>query len=59
MTLLAHRRFASCRAPLRAGGRARTRSMTSPPRGLAVQLAFKVKGSPAVLSQAVRGHHRG
>ncbi|MBS0512681.1 MAG: hypothetical protein JSR42_16055 [Proteobacteria bacterium] len=59
MTLPAHRRFASCRAPLRAGGRVRARSMMSPLRDLATQLAFKVTGSPAVLSQAVRGLHRG
>ncbi len=52
--LLAHRR-----ASLRAGVRVRARGIVSPLRDLATQLAFKVTGSPAVLSQAVRGHHRG
>lgn len=59
MTMPAHPRFARCRALLRAGGRVRARSMMSPLRDLATQLAFKVTGSPAVLSQAVRGQQRG
>ncbi|ENO91722.1 hypothetical protein C662_15261 [Thauera sp. 28] len=59
MNMSAHHRLTRCRAPVRAGGRARARSMMSPLRDLATQLAFKVTGSPAVLSQAVRGQYRG
>ena len=55
----AHRRLACCRAPLRAGDRVRARCMISPLHALTIPLAFKVTGSPAVLSQAVRGHPRG
>lgn len=51
---LAHRR-----AALRAGVLVRARGIVSPLRDLATQLAFKVTGSPAVLSLAVRGHHKG
>lgn len=59
MPMPAHRRLASCRAPLRAGGRVRARCMISPLHDLTGPLAFKVTGAAAVLSQAVRGHHRG
>jgi len=47
-------------APLRVGGRVRGIGCDgSPLRDLATQLAFKVTGSPAVLSQAVRDPARG
>lgn len=47
-------------APLRVGGRVRGIACDgSPLRDLATQLAFKVTGSPAVLSQAVRDPARG
>jgi len=47
-------------APLRVGGRVRGIGCEgSPLRDLATQLAFKVTGSPAVLSQAVRDPARG
>lgn len=61
MNLPARLRLAHRRASLRAGVRVRVRArgIVSPLRDLATQLAFKVTGSPAVLSQAVRGHHRG
>ncbi|OPZ03682.1 MAG: hypothetical protein BWZ09_02297 [Alphaproteobacteria bacterium ADurb.BinA305] len=59
MTLPARLRSAHRRAALRAGVRVRARGIVSPLRELATQLAFKVTGSPAVLSQAVRGHQRG
>ncbi|WEN43433.1 hypothetical protein CKCBHOJB_03055 [Thauera sp. GDN1] len=47
-------------APLRVGGRVRAIACDgSPLRDLTTQLAFKVTGSPAVLSQAVRDPARG
>ena len=59
MPAAAHRPVVT-HAPLRVGGRVRGIACDgSPLRDLATQLAFKVTGSPAVLSQAVRDPARG
>lgn len=55
MTAILPRRLARRRALLRVGGRARAGWLVSPLGKPATQLAYKVTGSPAVLSQAVRG----
>ena len=51
----AHARFNACRALSRMGGAARMVCRVASVRDLPTQLAFKVTGSPATLSQAVRG----
>ena len=59
MPRTAHCHFSSRRASLRRGDGGPRRCLIPPVRKLLTQLAFKVTGSPATLSLAVRGYHRG